>query len=97
MAEILGPGAVTFDQVSTLHEIAHDAEFRFPADVVQNIRALITSAVKLHVTGHGLARGPHQVGNDEWHRIVTENSDALLEIVTFQTTMTGRFRPFLSP
>jgi hypothetical protein len=30
LAEIIGPGAVTLDQVSALHEISHDTEFRYP-------------------------------------------------------------------
>jgi hypothetical protein len=54
------------------------------------------SAVKVHVSGQGLARGPHQVSDGEWHRIVAENSNALLEIVAFQHGLAERFRSYLS-
>src|SRR6266545_3257995 len=55
VGEITRDAAVTRQHIYDLHEVRHDAEFRFPPDVVKSIRDFLHAAVGLHVSGAVLA------------------------------------------
>ena len=92
----MGPAAVELAHIGTLHEVRHDSEYRFPADIVAAIQSLIRSAVLLHVSGQVLRGGPHRMNDEEWRKVSADNDRALTDIIEFQRGMTEMFRPYLS-
>jgi cell division protein FtsL len=96
VGEITRDAAVTRKHIHDLHEVRHDAEFRFPADVVNSIRDLLHAAVGLHVSGAVLAAGPGRAGTEDWEKHVKDNHDSLMAIAAFEKNMVAIFRPDLS-
>jgi hypothetical protein len=96
VAEITRDAAVTNKHIYDLHEVRHDAEFRFPPDVVGSIKEFLHAAVGLHVTGAVLKAGPGRWSTEEWQKHVQANHDALMTIAAFEQQMVSIFRPYLS-
>jgi len=96
VAEITRDAAATRQHIFDLHEVRHDAEFRFPPDIVNSIRDFLHAVVGLHVSGAVLAAGPGRAGTEDWGKHVQDNHDALTQIATFEQDMVAIFRPHLS-
>jgi hypothetical protein len=96
VGEITRDGAVTNQSIYDLHEVRHDAEFRFPPDVVNSIKDVLHAAVGLHVTGSVLKPGPGRWSTEEWQKHVQDDHDALMAIAAFEQEMVDIFRSHLS-
>ena len=96
VSEITRDGAVTNQHIYDLHEGRHDAEFRFPSDVVDAIKGFIHAAVGLHVTGAVIKAGPGRWSNEEWQKYVQDDHDAATAILAFEQRMVDIFRLHLS-
>ena len=96
VGEITRDAAVTVKHIYDLHEVRHDAEFRFQPDVLNSIKDFLHAAVGLHVSGAVLAAGPGSAGTEDWKRRVQDNHDCLMKIAAFEHNMVGIFRPHLS-
>lgn len=96
VAEITRDAAVTRKHIYDLHEVRHDAEFRFPPDAVNAIKNFLHAAVGLHVSGAVLAAGLGRAGTEDWEKHVKDNHEALMEIAAFEQNMVAIFRPHLS-
>ena len=96
VAQITRDAAVTRKHINDLHDVRHDAEFRFPPEVVKAIKDFLHAAVGLHVTGAILSAGPGRAGTEEWQKHVQDNSDSLMKIAAFEQQMVSIFRPHLS-
>jgi len=96
VGEITRDAAVTRKHIYDLHEVRHDAEFRFSSDVLNPIRDLIHAAVGLHVSGAVLAAGPGRAGTHDWEKHVKDNHDSLTAIAAFESNMVAIFRSDLS-
>ena len=94
--EIIREGSVVRTELTTLHELKHESEYRYPPEIVAEIGELIGFAVMLLWSKKELERGPHQVGADQWPNLVNSNSNALLEILGFRERMIDLFRPHLT-
>jgi len=96
VAEITRDAAVTNKHIYELHEVRHDAEFRFPPDVASSIMDFLHAAVGLHVTGAVIKAGPGRWSTEEWQNHIQTDHDALMAIVAFEQKMVDIFRPHLS-
>ncbi len=96
VAAITKDADVSVSQIAVLHEIRHDAEYRFPGMIVASIRALIDAVVALHVSGTVLKEGPARLSSEDWQKHVTGNDAALREITEFEQGLVDMFRPYLS-
>ena len=93
---IVAAGSASIEQIRALHGIRHDAEFRYPREVVDGIGALTESAISLHFLARSMQRLRPSVPNGEWESLVTEESNALLDVVRYQTELVAMFRPHLT-
>src|SRR6266699_1702217 len=87
MAEITRDGAATRTQINDLHGVWHDAEFRFPPDVIASIKGFIDADVGLHVTGIVIKDGPGRCTPEDWSKYVQNNHDASMAILAFDEKM----------
>jgi hypothetical protein len=96
VARITRDAKVALTDIADLHDVVHDAEFRFPPDVVGAIREFLHAAIGLHVSGMVLEGGPGRISTEEWHKQVQINHDALTKIAAFEQGKVGIFKPHLS-
>lgn len=96
LGEVMRSAVVELPHIGSLHQVAHDSEYRFPPEIVAPIRSLITAAVGLHVSGEFMKRGANRMNDGEWRKLVEDNHNALMELVAFQQGMIELFRPHLS-
>jgi hypothetical protein len=96
VGELTGEAKVLPTHIPGLHEIWHDASFRFPEPVLTAIRDLIAVVAKFHVAGRILERGPGRMSDSEWAAAVDEDHQALNGIVAFERSMIALFQPYLS-
>jgi len=92
--EITRAGKVSTDQINVLHRVRLDAEFRFPADVVERIVSLIHAAVDFDVTNRVLEYSG--ILTPEGRKKQVEiNREAATAILKFETDLVDIFRPHL--
>ncbi|SRR6266566_3690523 len=96
VALITRDAKVNSQNIYDLHEVIHDAEFRFPPDVVESIRGFLHAAVGLHVSGARLEGGPGGMSTAQWEKQVQINTDVLTKIAGFEQGMVTLFKPHLS-
>lgn len=95
LGEVMGSAAADLSHVSTLHQIAHDSEYRYPPQIVAAIRSLIKPLVSLHISGERL-KGGNQVNDAARRKLFDDNHNALMEIGAFQKGMIDLFRSHIS-
>ena len=96
VAEITRDAVVTNKHIYDLHEVRHDAQFRFPTDVVTSITEFLHAAVSVHVTGAVIRAGPGRWSTEAWQKHVQDEHEALMAILAFEQKMVDIFRPHLS-
>ena len=95
LGAIIGAGDVSTTQVGLIYEVLHDSRFRFPPEITDFIATVAESVMALYRTGRSLEyRSPSN--SEKWTAVAKENSDAMQRILTFQTGLAERFRPYLS-
>ena len=92
--EITRDGKVSIEQVSALHDVRHDAEYRFPADIVERILTLIHAVVNFDVTNRVLEYSTVLTAEGR-KKQVDINHEAATAILKFETEMVDIFRPHL--
>ncbi len=95
VGEITRDAKVSIKQIYDLHEVIHDAEFRFTGDVVDSVKGFLHAAVELQVAGARLEDGPKSMTKEQWERQVQADHDALSKVAAFEQDMVGIFRPHL--
>ena len=96
VALITRDAKVNSQNIYDLHEVIHDAQFRFPSGVIDSITGFLHAAVELHVSGARLEGGPSGVSTAQWQKQVQLNTDALTKIAAFEHGMVTLFKPHLS-
>lgn len=96
VGQLTGEAKVLPNHIPALHEIWHDASFRFPEPVLSAIGDLIAAVAKFHVAGRILERGPGRMSDAEWAAAVDEDHEALTGIVAFERGMIALFQPYVS-
>jgi hypothetical protein len=92
--EITRDAKVSMDQINALHRVRLDAEFRFPADVVERIVSLIHATVDFDVTNRVLEYSG--ILTPEGRKKQVEiNHVAATAILKFETDLVDIFRPHL--
>jgi len=98
LGEMIASGNATNEQIARIHQIRHDATFRYPGDIVTAIDKLLRNAVDLHMTRMMMkSPGATTSSNDEeWRALVQQDHDAWDAIGSYVEAMTETFKPHLS-
>lgn len=95
LSVVMRKASVTREQISELHAIRHDSQFRYPSQIPEELKRLIDAAVAVHSDKEMMERERCRMKETEWKELVDREHGALSELVVYFEAMPGRFREHL--
>jgi hypothetical protein len=96
LSRITGNADADYDDISELHEVVHDASFRFPDEIVAGMKATTRSAIQLHSTNAQLNWSVAQGGAANHSELSERNDAALTQVAAYSTNLVDTFKPHVS-
>jgi plasmid stabilization system protein ParE len=93
---LTGTTIASLAQVSDIHDIRHDAEYRFPPDVAASIKALIADVVTLHVAHSMLGNASPSPADQQRYSMANLREESLKRLLDYESRLIETFRPYLS-